>query len=123
MIKEAEANAEADKKRRALVEARNRADSEIAASQKALDESKDNAPAAEKEAVEKAMEDLKSVVGADSAADIEAKAQMLQIALLNFKAKLNDSSAGGASGQKPTGDDVVDADFEELDDKDDNRDV
>jgi molecular chaperone DnaK len=123
MIKEAEANAEADKKRRALVEARNRADSEIAASQKALDESKDNAPAAEKEAVEKAIEDLKSVVGADSAADIEAKAQMLQIALLNFKAKLNDSSAGGASGQKPTGDDVVDADFEELDDKDDNRDV
>ncbi|WEX11507.1 molecular chaperone DnaK [Chelativorans sp. AA-79] len=123
MIKEAEANAQADKKRRALVEARNRADSEIAASQKALDESKDNAPAAEKEAVEKAIEDLKSVVGTDSTAEIEAKAQMLQIALLNFKAKLNDSSAGGASGQRSTGEDVVDADFEELDDKDDKRDV
>jgi molecular chaperone DnaK len=122
MIKEAEANAEADKKRRALVEARNRADAEIAASQKALEESKDSAPAAEKEAVEKAIEDLKSVAGSDSAADIEAKAQMLQIALLNFKAKLNDSSARGASGPSPTGDDdVVDADFEELDDKDDRR--
>ncbi|CAL8980567.1 Chaperone protein DnaK [Rhodoplanes serenus] len=121
MIKEAEANAEADKKRRALVEAKNRADAEIAASQKALDESKDNAPAAEKEAVEKAIEELKSVVGGDSAADIEAKAQMLQIALLNFKAKMKDSSAGGASGQSPTDDDVVDADFEELDDKDDKR--
>lgn len=121
MIKEAEANAEADKKRRALVEAKNRADGEIAASQKALDESKDNAPAAEKEAVQKAIEDLKSVISSDSAADIEAKAQMLQIALLNFKAKMKDSSAGGASGQSPTDDDVVDADFEELDDKDDKR--
>ena len=127
MVKEAEANAEADKKRRALVEARNQADAQIAAAQRALDEAKDKAPAADKSAVEKAIDDLRSAMAGDSVSEIEAKTKALQIASVNFGAKVHEATAGaGAQGaQEPSGassdDDVVDAEFEEVDGKDGQR--
>ena len=123
MVKEAEANADADKKRRALVEARNQADAQIATSQKALDEAKDKAPSADRTPVEKAIGDLRSAIAGDSVEDIEAKTKALQIASVNLGAKVHEASGASTSGSgessgTSSGEDVVDADFEEVDDKD-----
>ncbi|KAB2775700.1 Hsp70 family protein, partial [Brucella anthropi] len=126
MVKEAEANADADKKRRALVEARNQADAQIATSQKALDEAKDKAPSADRTPVEKAIGDLGSAIAGDSVEDIEAKTKALQIASVNLGAKVHEASgastsSSGESSGTSSGEDVVDADFEEVDDKDGQR--
>ena len=126
MVKEAEANADADKKRRALVEARNQADAQIATSQKALDEAKDKAPSADRTPVEKAIGDLRSAIAGDSVEDIEAKTKALQIASVNLGAKVHEASGASTSGSgessgTSSGEDVVDADFEEVDDKDGQR--
>ena len=126
MVKEAEANADADKKRRALVEARNQADAQIATSQKALDEAKDKAPSADRTPVEKASGDLRSAIAGDSVEDIEAKTKALQIASGNLGAKAHEASgastsSSGESSGTSSGEDVVDADFEEVDDKDGQR--
>lgn len=118
MVKEAEANAEADKKRRALVEARNHADAHIAASQRALDEAGDKVSAADKAPVQAAINDLKTAMSGDTVSEIEAKANALHVASTNFGAKLHQASAGAAEGQQSaagsSGEDVVDADFEEI---------
>ena len=126
MVKEAEANADADKKRRALVEARNQADAQIATSQKALDEAKDKAPSADRTPVEKAIGDLRSAIAGDSVEEIEAKTKALQIASVNLGAKVHEASGASTSGSgessgTSSGEDVVDADFEEVDDKDGQR--
>ena len=126
MVKEAEANADADKKRRALVEARNQADAQIATSQKALDEAKDKAPSADRTPVEKAIGELRSAIAGDSVEDIEAKTKALQIASVNLGAKAHEASgastsSSGESSGTSSGEDVVDADFEEVDDKDGQR--
>ena len=121
MVKEAEANAESDKKRRVLVEAKNLAEAEIAASQKVLDDSRDKTPAADASALEKAIEDLKSAVSADSVADIEAKTKALRTATSNLGAKVHDSAAGGPGAEGKSSDEVIDADFEEVDDEQGKR--
>lgn len=125
MVKEAEANAEADKKRRALVEARNQADAQIGTSQKALDEAKDKAPSADRAPVEKAIDELKSAIAGESVEEIEAKSKALQIASVNFGAKVHEASSTSPGSGDPSGttsgDDVVDADFEEVDNKDGQR--
>jgi molecular chaperone DnaK len=124
MVKEAEANAENDKKRRALVEARNQADAQMATSQKALDDAKDKAPSVSGTAVENAMDELKSAMAGDSVDEIEGKTKALQIASVNFGAKVHEASGASASSSDQTSassDDVVDADFEEVDDKDGQR--
>ncbi|MGQ2904785.1 MAG: molecular chaperone DnaK [Neoaquamicrobium sediminum] len=126
MVKEAEANAESDKKRRALVEARNQADAQIATSQKALDDAKAKTPSVDGTPVENAIEELKSAIAGDSVDEIEAKSKALQIASVNFGAKVHEASGASASGSgsgeaSASSDDVVDADFEEVDDKDGQR--
>ena len=126
MVQEAEANAEADKKRRALVEARNQADAQIATSEKARDEAREKAPSVDTAPVDKAVSELKSAMAGDSLEDIEAKTKALQIASINFGAKVHDASSAPASGtsassETASGEDIVDADFEEVDSKDDQR--
>jgi len=126
MVKEAEANAETDKKRRVLVEARNKADAQIAASQKALDDAKDRAPSVDRGPVEKAIDELKSAIAGGSVDEIEAKTTALQIAAEDFGAKVHEASGASASGSggssdTASGDDVVDAVFEEVDDEDGQR--
>ncbi len=126
MVNEAEANAEADKKRRVLVEARNQADAQIGTSQKALDEARDKATAADKAPVEQAIGALRSAMAGDAAEEIEAKTSALQSASMTFGAKVQEASGASASGSgdpsgASEGDDVVDADFEEVDDTDRQR--
>lgn len=123
MMKEAEANADSDKKRRALVEARNHADAQIAAAQRTLDEAGDKASPADKAPFEAAINALKTAMASDSVSDIEAKSHALQVASTNFGAKAY--QAGAAQGQQASGssagEDVVDADFEEIDDADGHK--
>ncbi|WP_100960966.1 molecular chaperone DnaK [Bosea sp. FBZP-16] len=124
MVREAEANAEADKQRRALVEARNQADAQIGTSQKALDEAKDKAPSVDRTTVEKAIQEVKSAIAGASADEIETKAKALQVASAEFGTKVQESAGAPGSGSgeaSVAGDDVVDADFEEVNDKNGQR--
>src|SRR5258708_26038094 len=73
MVKDAEAHAEEDKKRRELVEAKNQADGVIHATEQSLTEAGDKAPDSEKEPVRQAIHALKDVVGRDNVAATKAR--------------------------------------------------
>jgi len=122
MVKDAEANAAADKKRREAVEARNQADALIHSTEKQLAEFGDKVDAADKSAVESAIADLKSVLSGDDAEQIKAKTQALAQAAMKigeamYKAGQDSGAApGGEQAQAKPDEGVVDADFEEVDD-------
>jgi molecular chaperone DnaK len=131
MVKDAEAHAEEDKKRRELIDAKNHAESAIHMAEKALKDGGEKVPASERQAVEAAVADLKTVSSGEDVAAIKAKTQSLlqaaqRIGEAMYKAEgAGPQQPGGGpeggqqSGQgKPAGDDkVVDADFEEVDEK------
>ena len=128
MVKDAEINAEKDKARRALVEAKNHAESLIHTTDKTLKEAGDKVPAADKAAAEQAIAALKAAAEGDDVEAIQAKTQALQEASMKVGQALyqqGDAGAGAAGGDAgaagegaSTGADegVVDADFEEVDD-------
>ncbi len=130
MVREAEEHAEEDKKQRELIDARNRADSLIHATEKALGEHGEALEAADRTAIDAAIADLRSAVEGDDPAAIEAGTQALQQASMKlgeamYKAEAGAEAAeaapgGGASGDGATdaGETVVDADFEEVRDDD-----
>jgi molecular chaperone DnaK len=124
MVKEAEAHAEEDKKRRALVEARNQAESLIHSTEKSLAEHGSKLEAADKAAIETALSDLKSAVASDDAGQIEAKTRALAQASTKLGEavyKATQAQGGDEGAQTATskgtsgGDDVVDAEFEDVD--------
>ncbi len=124
MVKEAEAHAEEDKKRRALVEARNQAESLIHSTEKSLAEHGSKLEAADKAAIETALSDLKSAVASDDAGQIEAKTRALAQASTKLGEavyKATQAQGGNEGAQTATskgtsgGDDVVDAEFEDVD--------
>jgi len=138
MVKDAEAHAADDKKRRALVEARNHADSTIHGAEKQLKEAGDKVSAGDKEAVEGAIAALKAEMDSDNVDAIKAKTDALLQALMKvgeamYKAAAEQGQgaapggdggaqtggdAGGAQGGSSGSDEkVVDADFEEVDDR------
>jgi molecular chaperone DnaK len=127
MVQEAEAHAGEDKKRRALVEAKNQADALIHSTEKALGEHGDKVDPAEKQAIEAAVAALKDAVGGDDAEAIQAKTQAVAQASMKlgeamYKAQqagaaAADAAADGA-GNDPKSDNVVDAEFSEVDDND-----
>jgi molecular chaperone DnaK len=116
MVKEAEANAAEDKKRKELVEARNHADALIHSTEKAMGEHGDQVAAAEKSAIEAAIADLKSEIEREDAEAIAAKTQTLMQASMKLGEAMYQAKpgpAGGAAG--PAHDDgVVDAEFEDV---------
>jgi molecular chaperone DnaK len=107
MVKEAEAHAEEDRRRRALVEARNRADAAIASAERALAEGKGDTAA--RSVVEKAIAEAKTALAGDSVSEIDAKAATLA----QFIVTLDRPADVGA--QPASDDGVVDAEFEEVD--------
>ncbi len=121
MMAEAESNAGADKARRELVEAKNHAEALIHQTEKQVIEHGAKVSDAVKGDIEKAVADLKEAAAGDNAADIAAKHQ----ALMNAAMKLGEAiyaaqGAGAAEGDEPAAsgnDDVVDADFEEVDER------
>ena len=124
MVKDAEANAEADKARRESAEARNNAESLIHATEKTIAENEDKIELADKDAAEIAISDLQTALEGEDLDDINAKAQALSQAAMKigesvYKAQQEAEAAGDAADDAQTdGEDVVDADFEEVSDDD-----
>jgi len=141
MVKDAESHAEEDKKRRAAIEARNQAEALIHSAEKQLKDNGEKVAPADKTAVETAIAALKEVKDGDDTAAIEAKTNDLTQAVMKIGEALyraaQDASAGGAAGGDASGgadaganpgagdgaqgggsdEKVVDADFEEVDDR------
>jgi molecular chaperone DnaK len=122
MIKEAEAHAEEDKKRKAAVEAKNHADALVHSTEKALAEHGSKVGEQERTAIENALADLKEALKGDDASVISAKANTLAQASMKlgeamYKAQQDGGTASSASGDDGgKKDDVVDAEFTEVDD-------
>jgi molecular chaperone DnaK len=121
MVKDAEAHAAEDKKRRESVESKNQADALIHSTEKAMSEHGDKVGPDEKTAIEAALASLKDAVKGDDAEDIKAKTNTLAQASMKlgeamYKAQQSEAAASDAAadGAKPD-DNVVDADFEEVD--------
>jgi molecular chaperone DnaK len=119
MIKEAEENAEADQKRKEEADLRNEADQLIFAATKALDDLKEDVTEDEKTKVNDAVSAMQEALKGNDLDDIKAKRDALSEAsqAVAMKAYEKASNASGMSDQAPSGaDDVVEADFEEVDD-------
>ncbi|MDQ0510985.1 molecular chaperone DnaK [Ancylobacter amanitiformis] len=116
MVKDAEAHAEEDKKRRAVVEAKNHAEALIHSTEKALGEHGDKVGAPEKAAIETALTELKSAIEGDDAEAIATKTNTLAQASLKLGEAMYASQSGGADAGGAPKDDVVDAEFTEVDD-------
>ncbi len=118
MVEEAEAHAEEDKRRKELVEARNQADAAVYAAEKSLAEAK-NAPADLRSEMERAIAGLKDVMKGEDADRIrQAMESLTQVAtrFAQAAAQSADATAGAGGPQSQGGpDDVVDAEFEEVD--------
>ncbi len=126
MVKDAEANASADKERRAQVEARNNAEALIHATEKSISENQDKIDAADKDAAEAAMAELKTALEGEDMDAINEKAQALSQAAMKigeavYQAQQAESEAAAAKdaasdAANDAGDDgnVVDAEFEEV---------
>jgi molecular chaperone DnaK len=123
MVKDAEANAEADRKFAETVAARNTLDGLIHATEKTLKEAGDKATAEEKSAIEAALTEARDALKADDLALIEAATTKLTEASSSLAQKLYAEQQAGAqagaqqAGGKPEDDGVVDAEFEEVKDK------
>jgi molecular chaperone DnaK len=134
MVKDAEAHAAEDKKKRELVETKNHADALIHTAERSLQEAGDKASQGDRDAVQSAVQALKDVAGSDDVEQIKAKTEALTQASMKlgealYKAQQesaagpqagphggegpgHDGQAGGSGNDK-----VVDADFEEVDDQ------
>ena len=116
MVKDAEAHAAEDKKRRAAVEAKNHAEALIHSTEKAVAEHGDKVGAAEKGAIEAALADLKGVLESGDAETITAKTNALAQASLKLGEAMYSAQQGGEAGASKPDDGVVDAEFTEVDD-------
>ncbi|MBI1274183.1 MAG: molecular chaperone DnaK [Alphaproteobacteria bacterium] len=123
MVKEAEANAEGDKKRRESIEARNHADALIHSTEKTLADAGDKVSAEDKSAIEAATADLKAVLDSGEADTIRSKTDALAQASMKLgEAMYKQQQEAGAEGTAPAGDgaakqgeeQVVDAEFSEV---------
>ena len=130
MIKEAESNAEEDKQKRESVEAKNQGEALIHSTEKALKDAEEKLTEEEKTAVEDAIKSLKEVIDGDDLSSIQEKSAALSQEAMKIGEKLyqqeQESSQQNEAGDKSedlSGDDVVDADYEEVkEDKEDKED-
>jgi len=134
MVKDAEAHAEEDKRKRELVEAKNNADALIHTTERTIGENGDKIPQADRDAAQQAIQALKDTLGSEDAGQIKAKTEALgQLSMKLGEALYKAQQAGpgeggpgsggaggpgqGGSGDGGGSDKVVDADFEEVDDQ------
>ncbi|MFZ1775794.1 MAG: molecular chaperone DnaK [Lactococcus raffinolactis] len=122
MMKDAEANAEADAKRKEEVDLKNEVDATIFATKKTIKETEGKGFDTERDAAQAALDELKAAQEADNLEDMKAKlealnekAQALAVKLYEQAAAEQQATAGAdASGDAPKDDNVVDGDFEEV---------
>ena len=138
MVKDAEQHASEDQKRRELAESRNQAEALIHATNKSLEEFGDQVSAEEKSAIESDLEALKTAMEGEDAEEIQSKSQSLAQSSMKlgeamYKAQAEEAGAGpdmsgmgdgpsadagdGSGESMAGGDNVVDADFEEVEDE------
>ena len=127
MVKDAEAHASEDKRRKELVEAKNQADAAVHHAEKAVAEHGDKIPADDKAAIESAITELKAVSEGEDAEVIKTRTQALATASMKlgeamYKAQQGGAEGGAANGGAAAGSEVsgefaevVDAEFEEVD--------
>ena len=127
MVQDAEAHAEEDQKRREEAETKNHADALIHATEKSLSDLGDQVPDEEKTAIEGTISELKTALEGDDLEDIKAKSEALMQASMKLgemayqaqqDAEGDGDGDGPAAAEADGADDVVDADFEEVDDDD-----
>ncbi|MAS87434.1 MAG: molecular chaperone DnaK [Micavibrio sp.] len=131
MVKDAEANAETDKERRANVEAKNNAESMIHSTEKTIKDLGDQVPAEDKDTVESAIAELKTALEGDDAEEIKAKTEELSQAAMKlgelaYRKAQEEAAAEGAENPEAPEDEVqdaevVDAEFEDVDDEADDK--
>ena len=132
MVKDAETNAEADKERRAVVEAKNQAESLVHSTEKSLEEHGDKVSEEDRNAITAAIAALKEATESSepSAADIQAKTQTLMETSMKLgqaiyeQSQAEGAAEGGAEASGDAGqadDNVVDADYEEVKDDDEKK--
>jgi len=130
MVKDAESHAEEDKKKRALVDARNQGEALIHGTEKSLKEYGDKLDEATKTAIADAIAALKPALEGDDVEDVTAKTQALAEASMKlgeeiYKAQQAEAGpaegAEGAANEAPKDENVVDAEFEEVDDDKDKK--
>jgi molecular chaperone DnaK len=124
MVKDAEAHAEEDKKRKAQVEAKNHAEALVHSTEKTLTEHGSKVGEGERRAIENAIADLKEALKSDDAEAITAKTNALAQASMKLGEAMYKQSAeqpAGAEAADGKKDDVVDAEFTEVDDDKKNK--
>ena len=128
MVKDAEANAADDKKRRELVEAKNQGESLVHSTEKSLKDYGDKVSAADKGAIETALEGLKTALSGEDVEAIQARTNELMQASMKLGEAMYAASQAeanapeGAAAEEPKKDDVIDADFKDVsDDKGDKK--
>lgn len=130
MVKDAEANAESDKKKKELIEAKNQADSLIYSTEKTVKEHGDKISAEDKSAIEKDLEALKEVASSEDLDAIKAKTEALTQSSMKLgeamykaaqEAEANKSAEGGADASEKD-EKVVDAEFQEVNDTEEKKD-
>ena len=126
MVKDAEANAESDKQKKELVEAKNRAEGLVHEVEKNLKEYGDKVAEADKSAITKAVDDVKAAMEKEDAEDLKSKTDALMQASMKLGEAMYKSQqaaggeaqgaadAGASASEAPKDDNVVDADFEEV---------
>ena len=121
MVKDAEANAADDKKRREAVDAKNHADSLVHSTEKALAEHGSKVEESERRAIEDAVSDLKEALKGDDAEAIKAKTNTLAQASMKLGEAMYKQQAEADAAKDAAKDDVVDAEFTEVDDDKNNK--
>ena len=129
MVKDAESHAEEDKKRREVVEAKNQGEALVHSSEKALEDYGDKVGEDDKKAIEDAIADLKTALEGDDKDAIDEKAQALATASMKLgeamyaasQAEEEATAEADAAADAAHDDDVVDAEFEDVDDDDQKK--
>ena len=117
MVKEAEANREADEKRKVLVDTKNEGEQLIFATEKAIKDLGDKVDSKDKEKAEEQMKELKEVLDSDNVDDIKKKIEALNETAMSLATKVYEEAAKNVKSENPestdNNDDIVDAEFEE----------
>jgi molecular chaperone DnaK len=123
MVKDAEAHAAEDKKRRELVEAKNQGEALIHSTERSVAEYGDKVPAGDKQGIETAIEALRGALAGEDVETIKARTTDLMQASMKLGQAMYEAAQAGEAGapeggDEPKKDDVIDADFQEVDEGD-----
>jgi molecular chaperone DnaK len=115
MVREAEQHAAEDRRRRELIEARNQGDALIYSTERSLQEHGSRLNDADRRTIEEAVNALRTAISGEDAARIRQAMETLTQAAMRIGEAVNRSQPQGAGADSPGGEEVVDAEFEDVD--------